>query len=281
MNTRPEFSINAQMFVETLTGAAMGHGLIPETQAGLINEHDDKQIIVVAAAPKSGSTFLVNTLGKLTGLRNFRLCSAYSTNEHDLYLPALCLMKPYGCVSQLHMKGTFHNAAHMRAFGIRPVILVRKIHDIIISLKNDLRKKQNSHGYETGQTGYSFIWQDENIKKLDDEQLIDAIIDLALPWYVNFYVSWYRLCEQGAVDAIWITYEQLIAEKEETLGTILDFLGYRDIGELDPDIISMKYNTFRTGESGEGESELTMEQKTRIRQCFAYYSDIDFNRYGI
>ena len=56
-------------------------------------------------------------------------------------------------------------------------------------------------GYGADQHGYSFMWQDESIRNLSDGQLIDAIIDLAVLWHVNFYVSWHRLCEQGWVES--------------------------------------------------------------------------------
>ena len=59
------------------------------------------------------------------------------------------------------------------------------------------------------------------------------------------------------------------------------FLGCQNAGEIDQEILSIKYKTFRSGGSGEGVSELTTEQKKRIRGYFAYYSDIGFSRYGI
>ena len=206
----------------------------------------------MAAAPKAGSTFLVNTLIRITRLRGFRLCAAYSTNEHDLYLPALCLMNRYGCVSQLHMKGTFHNAALMRTFGIRPIILVRRIEDIVASLQHDLRGKAQKRSVGTGRVGYSFVWQDQTTRDLSDERLLDMIIDLAVPWFVNFYVSWHRLCEQGAVDALWVTYEELFADKEKTVRQVLDFLGLHNGASIDPAILSRKYRTFRDGSVGRG-----------------------------
>ena len=281
MTNQPEFSVDIQKFMEIVVTAALTNGLVPKSQASTLREDADKQMIVVAAAPKSGSTFLSGTLSILTGFKYFRLCSAYSTNEHDLYLPALCMMNPYGCVSQLHMKGTFHNAAIMKTFGIKPIVLVRKIYDVVVSLKHDLRQKEQMSGYGTGLNGYSFLWQDTCTKSLSDEKLIDAIIDLAIPWYVNFYASWHRLCERGAVEAIWITYEELISEKEQTIRKIMSFLGYPNIGEIDQNVLSKKYNTFRSGESDQGTTSLTSAQKTRIKGLFAYYRDIDFSMFGV
>ncbi len=238
------------LFADTVVRAVVGNGLIADEQAAAIKARGDKPLIVVAAAPKSGSTFLAHTLSTLTGLQRFRLCAAYATNEHDLHLPALCLMRGHGCVSQLHMKGTFHNAALMKSFGIKPIVLVRRIEDIVVSLQHDLKRKSLSPLSATGEDGYSFVWQDQCTRELSDEQRLDMIIDLAVPWFVNFYVSWYRLCEQGAVDALWITYEQLFAEKEATVRQVLAFLGFADIGAIAPALLARTYEPSATAASG-------------------------------
>ena len=277
----PAIEFDAQQLLYAVVNAAVGNGLAPEGEVDFAKERGKKPLVVVAAAPKSGSTFLVNTLRRVTGLRGFRLCAAYATNEHDLYLPALCLMNQHGCVSQLHMKGTFHNAALMRVFGIKPIILVRRIEDIVVSLQHSLSGKLQRPTIGTGQEGYSFVWLDRCTKGLSDERLLDMIIDLAVPWFVNFYVSWHRLCEQRAVDALWVTYEQLFAEKEKTLRQVLEFLGFGDIREIDPDILSRKYLTFRDGSIGQGAVALTAEQRSRIRDRFSYYPEIDFGKYGL
>ena len=273
--------VDVQQLVYAVVNAAIGNGLAPEGKVDFARYSAIRPLIVVAAAPKSGSTFLANTLGKLTGLRGFRLCAAYATNEHDLYLPALCLMNRYGCVSQLHMKGTFHNAALMRVFGIKPIILVRRIDDIVVSLMQDIKRKQQSPTLGTGQQGYSFIWQDQSVKNLSDERLLDMIIDLALPWFVNFYVSWKELCNQRAVDALWVTYEEMFADKEHTLRKVLDFVGFPDFGTIDPAVLAHEYHTFRSGSVGSGATVLTSEQRRRIRDLFSYYPEVDFAKYGL
>jgi hypothetical protein len=280
MNQQLPIEVDVQQLLYAVVNAAVGNGLAPEGEVDFAKERATKPMIVVAAAPKAGSTFLVNTLMRITGLHGFRLCAAYSTNEHDLYLPALCLMNRYGCVSQLHMKGTFHNAALLRSFGIKPIILVRRIEDIVVSLQHDLREKSQRPSLGTGRGGYSFLWQDEATKGLSDERLLDMVIDLAVPWFVNFYVSWYRLCEQGAVDALWVTYEELFADKEKTLRQVLAFLGISS-APIDPAILARKYRTLRDGRIGQGASVLTTAQRERLCARFSYYPDVDFGKYGL
>ena len=87
-----QFEVEVKKMAETLIDAACEDGLVRPDHFHYQLSGKDKPMIVVAAAPRTGSTFLTNVLKKVTKLQRFRLCSGYSTNEHDLYLPALCIM---------------------------------------------------------------------------------------------------------------------------------------------------------------------------------------------
>lgn len=266
-------------FVEVVANAALAEGL--PTRAIDFKARCSKPLVVVAAAPKSGSTFLSNVITRVTGLPYSRLSSAYSTNEHDLYLPALYMMNNGGAVSQLHIKGTFHNATLMKMFNIKPIILVRDIKDTIASLADDLRSKEKMEGFGSGQNGFSFLWQDHAIAGLDQESLIDCIIDLAIPWYVNFYASWYRLCARGDVDAMWVTYEEMMKDKRATIASVLAHIGIDKDIFVDDAVLGLRFSKFNSGESGRGDKILSDNQKARIRRLFSYYPDIDFSKYGL
>ena len=276
-----EVKIDAKKVMEALINAAFEDGLVHPNHFHFQHSGNDKPMIVVAAAPRTGSTFLTNTLLKVTKLPNFRLCSGYSTNEHDLYLPALCLMNDSGCISQMHMKGTFHNASLINRFKIKQIILVRNIYDIVASLFHDLRKKEEMPGYHIGQNGYSFLWLDSATKNMNDEDLIDMIIDLAIPWYVNFYVSWYRLTEQKIVNPIWVNYEDMMNDKNKTIISILNFIDFPFTGEINSTILNEKYETYNKGGSGRGSVLLSEERKRRILEKFSYYEDVNFDRYFV
>jgi hypothetical protein len=276
----PAIQFNRQQLTNAVLEAALGDGL-PTTQVAALAKDRKRPMVLIAAVPKSGSTHLANTLRHITGLLPFRLSSAYSTNEHDLFLPALCLANATGCISKLHIKGSYHNAALMRVFDIKPILLVRRIEDIVLSLSHDLRRKAQLAESATGFEGYSFVWLDENTKNLSDEALLDLVIDLAVPWFVNFYVSWYRLCQQGAVDALWVTYEQMLVDTEATVRQALAFLGIRNVCAIDPGLLQRRYATFRDGRIGQGAGALSAKQRCRICEQFAHFPGVDFSRYGL
>lgn len=275
-------NVNPNIFSEIIISSSLNGGFVPAKYKDYIkNEKEDRKTIIIAAAPKSGSTFLTQTLCKITGYEHYRLTEGYDTNEHDLYLPNLLMMNKKGCVSQLHIKGSYHNASHIQTFGITPVILVRNIFDTVISLVKDLRKKQKQEGWELGRNGYSFLWQDSSLTELSESQFTDMVIELALPWYINFYVSWYRLCQKGVINGLWVTYEDLMADKEKSIMNILKFLKIPNISNIPQDLLDQKYGTFRQGSSGSGEDLLTKFQKESIQSKFKYYKDIDFTMFGI
>ena len=276
-----EFKIHGKKMIKALIDAAFEDGLVHLKDFHFQHSGNDKPIIVVAAAPRTGSTFLSIVLREVTKLQRFRLCSGYATNEHDLYLPALCIVNDSGCVSQMHMKGSFHNASLINRFKIRQIILVRNIYDIVASLFDDLRKKEESSGYHIGKIGYSFLWLDSATKNMNDEDLIDMIIDLAIPWYVNFYVSWYRLAEQNIVNPIWVNYEDMMNDKNNTIISILNFIDFPFNGEINTTILNEKYSTYNMGGSGRGNILLSDERKRRIMEKFSYYEDVNFDRYFV
>ena len=276
-----EFKIDGKKMIKALIDAAFENGLVHPNNFHFQLSGNDKPIIVVAAAPRTGSTFLSVVLSEVTKLQRFRLCSGYATNEHDLYLPALCIVNDSGCVSQMHMKGSFHNASLINRFKIRQIILVRNIYDIVASLFDDLRKKEEMPGYNTGESGYSFLWLDSATKNMNDEDLIDMIIDLAIPWYVNFYVSWYRLAEQNIVNPIWVNYKDMMNDKNNTIISILNFIDFPFNGEINSTILNEKYSTYNKGGSGRGNILLSDERKRRIMEKFSYYEDVNFDRYFV
>ena len=80
LSATPRFSDQQQKILRALCKPlfADGDGFNPASDlevsdTTLAKDRGEKPLIVVAAAPKSGSTFLVNTLMQLTGLRGFRL----------------------------------------------------------------------------------------------------------------------------------------------------------------------------------------------------------------
>jgi hypothetical protein len=238
----------------------------------------NRHIIIVASAPKTGGTFIANTLGKISGYPMSRMCFSYNQNEHDLYLPHLYFFCKSGVVSQLHMRASAANIQLMQLFQIKPIVVVRNIFDIALSLANEIDHNENKNINDITK-GYSFYWGDNTIFQLNFEQRLDMIIDLTIPWFIHYYVSWFEFCTKGYIKAKWVKYEWMMENKKQTILELVDFLGIQSVMDIEKieKIIDIKYATFYKGKSGEGNRMLSSDQKNRILKLFRYYPNVDFS----
>jgi len=112
----------------------------------------------------------------------------------------------------------------------------------------------------------------------DKDKARKFIVDMIIPWYFNFYVSW-TLCQKKCI----ITYEQLIENPSQILEKILKF---SDISYSDSDIeiairrATKQYTRQNVGKKGRGE-DLPEELKEKIRSLTNYYPGTDFSLIGI
>ena len=233
-----------------------------------------RRCLLVTCFPKSGSTFLVSALAESTGyIRQF--LGYDHLNEQDLYLPSLIDTYNMNIVCHQHTRATAPNLALVTEFGIQPIVLVRNIFDCLVSLRDHL-------GRESQRTPI-FNASDEFLAKPQSDQF-DELIDLVLPWYVNFFMSW-KKAETGGMELLWITYEDMMTDKAGTVRRVLDFYGTTQfIDRVDSAIsrvVKGPDTRFNKGVSGRGEEQLSADQRRRITDRFRHYPDVDFSSIGI
>ncbi|CAN5510249.1 hypothetical protein BH10ACI1_BH10ACI1_03760 [soil metagenome] len=239
-------------------------------------ERDIGRHIFVTCTPKSGSTFLKNVLVAVTGFKDVFSVFAALQNEHELDLPQFVKFGRENKVTQQHARASEANVQMMQAFGVRPIVLVRNIFDSTVSLLDF---------YTKGFT-FSTFFDKEEFLAFDDAQKIDLLIEFVLPWYFQFVASWQRAKKQGRLEVMWLTYEEMIADKPAAVQKILDFNGMdapteiirEKIAEIEAD---GEKNRFNKGVAGRGKVLLTEAQKTRIRNLARHFPSTDFSLLGL
>lgn len=231
--------------------------------------------IFIACVPKSGSTFLKNVLLSLTGYRDAFTAYTPAQFEQDLYLPSVINVAQADTVTQLHARASDANVQMMQAFEIRPVVLVRNIFDAVVSLLDF---------YDGGASSNTFFRAD--YRSLDDQTRIDLLIDNLVPWYFQFVASWSLAEKQGRLDISWLTYEELINNKLESITKVLKFYGLgapmRGIEQRIRETESEKRRTrFNKGVAGRGGARLSETQKARVYSYARYFPTTDFSRIGL
>lgn len=233
------------------------------------------QHVMIACMPKSGSSFLFQTLTNLTGWDSLQMSYAYMQNEEELYLPALRAVVGENTITQQHFRATVPNNQIIQAFDIRPIVLVRNLFDVVVSYTDF---------YDKGAIANTFFarrWE-----RMDHSRKLDLIIDHFMPWYLAFFASWIDGMKSDQIDGLLVSYEQIIADKPAAIFSISEFLGL----EKSPDgcaaaIAAAESNKkkirLNKGVAGRGEDSLDTDQKDRIRRLADYYDDVDFSIVGL
>ena len=226
----------------------------------------------VTCFPKSGSTLLVSMLEEVTGYVRYFLGADFG-GEHDLYLPRLLDAYRMSVVSHHHMRCTPLNLQLARRFDIRPVILVRPLADCLVSLRDHLHNESSDTPNFSAQPDFF---------ELSPERQMDCLVDLAAPWYVDFYRGWAAATSGGDIDALWITYDELSRDRTGTVSRVLEFHQLFELAQSAPEKLTQfhtgRRNTrFNKGISGRGRETLSAAQQNRLTKLFEYWPSIDFS----
>lgn len=101
----------------------------------------------------------------------------------------------------------------MDRFDVSPIILVRNIFDVVVSLVDHHSRESNV---------YPAAFAPDDIASRSFDEQARFVTQMAIPWYFNFYASW-----QQCPDKFIVTYDDFIANPSGVM-VILPFLeGFR------------------------------------------------------
>jgi len=234
---------------------------------------EEQSYTIIAAPPKSGSTWITNVLAKSLQLEVVRYCYAWSSNEHDIYVPALLANAQRRTISQLHMRATPHNVQLIADFNINTVIITRNVYDTVVSFARDLMKKKDANIKTIGLDGYAFVWLNNCKEDWGVEQYIDYSIKYYLPWYINFLSSWSAY--KNLISGICVRYEKLRECPEDVFGDVIQKIDASKI--LHPSFNENHINSSRisgtNSETGSSLDILSNGQKLQINSFFEGMDD--------
>lgn len=234
---------------------------------------------LIVCFPKSASTFLMNMLCKVADMEQGEMILSHERNEQDFFLPRMADHYFKRVAYRLHARATDSNVQFLRTIGVQPVVLTRNIFDVICSFRDHSVNMSLKH---------SMAYLPESFLDMDKSRQYDMVIDMAVPWYFYFYVSWCEAQRRGEVSPMWLTFEDMIADKAGTTARVCDFYGLphtpqkieKALDELDSK--RARRNThMNKGVAGRGQTELTDEQRARVQRMADYYPGIDFGHMGL
>jgi len=238
-----------------------------------MNSDNFGKAVFLTAQPKSGSTFLANVLAIATGYA-YNTFWFLGTLEHDfqLWLPAIMSSRQYNYVAHGHFKPSFVNVKIMQAMELKPIVLVRNIFDILVSMID----------FVDGPFFDGTLFPVE-YRRWPYQKRAHAIISKYALWYIEFYVGWIKAIKEGEIEGFLTSYEEVMNNKHKT---VYDILNFYDIKRTDENaIIAMEANKektrFNKGVSGRGLKQLNKTHIDRIIEISTYYPNVDLSFIGL
>jgi len=232
-----------------------------------------KKVIFVNSFPKSGSSYVTRVLEEISGFKTHRVVTRFGRNEQDIYLPAIIDAYKSNFITQQHTRATKANIDILNGYKVKPIILVRDIFDIVVSLRDYMLDNPEIFlGYVT-----------EEYINMKESKQYDFVIDLLIPWYFNFYVSWIEAEKLNKIEFIWCRYEDMLNDKNKFFKRIIKYLEITPLKSFESVVYSKndKKDKVNKAVAGRGQKKLSIEQMEKIFKYASYYSSIDFGRIGI
>lgn len=218
------------------------------------------KLLLLACQPKSGSTFLSKYLARMAGGRPCSFVPAFGRREQELSEVRLLKirMRPSRLlVGQHHVRCSDETIRLVRRYGISVVVLRRNLFDAVASIRDHFRRESHIA---------PMMYLEEQMLGLPDRELEVAIARFAIPWYLNFHMSWRHFDE-----AVFVDYEDLRSNANACAAGILDHFGIR-IRAPNLDAAQVTRGTrFNKGVSGRG-AGIAEEAIQLVREQVRFYA---------
>lgn len=217
------------------------------------------KLILLACQPKSASTFLSAYLSNLGGGNPYRFVHGYGRREQELdelWLLRAKIKRGRFLVGQHHIRHSGETERLIRRYDMSVVVLYRNLFDAVASLRDHIRREDHVQ---------PMFYMTKEMAALPDRDLEVALARFAIPWYLNFFMSW-----RDYKNAIFVDYEEMRTDAERTAKGILDSFGLKTQNRP-ADLEKLRQATrFNSGVAGRG-AEIAPEAIQLIRDQVNFY----------
>ena len=233
--------------------------------------------VVLAFAPKAAGTYLRSACVAAVGGALVRTVHAQGGRDASFYLPTFLLYYAGGfparpLITHVHMQALPANRHLIEALGLKPVIMIRSIPDMLASYADML------DGDPLSPDNWLNMRIPENFPSLSDAAKADFIIDMMAPWYVSYFSTWLEYAKADNRVLI-LDYDEFRANPDATLMTLLAHSGLPRSFEacrraLDAVWEDRSEFRFNKGVSGRGRARFTAVQIARLERQIDFYPDL-------
>jgi hypothetical protein len=234
-----------------------------------------RKAVVFVFPPKAAGTFLRTAAIAACDGQLLRIVHAQGGRDAQPYLPLLVDyftggLTPKTLVAHIHMQALPANRHILAAFGIRPIVMLRPIADMLASfwdmLDTDALARQDGLNCSIP----------ENFPELSRQMKADFCIDLLAPWYVSFYATWLEYAAREPRTVLLLHYPQMQADPAGTLARALSHAGI-EVSEARcrqaaEEAWSERHSLrFNKGEAGRGQKYFDAGHLRKLDRLLSYY----------
>src|SRR6185503_10679830 len=230
-------------------------------------------ILLLAFAPKCAGTYFPEAAIQALKGRMIEMCRQGGT----LYLPSLLAglldSSAQPGIAHIHMQALTENRRFIEALGLKPVIMIRNIADMLASFLDMLDADPI-----TGDVGLQCEIP-KNFRALDRVTKLNFVIDVIAPWYATYFASWKRVVDDAPGMVCVLRYRDLRANPADTLSRALSHAGsatsrfesLKAVEQMRSRMDSYRYNM---GVSGRGVDYFTTAQLARLHKMLSYHPQL-------
>lgn len=238
-----------------------------------------RRAVVLAFPPKAAGTFLRTAAILALDGQLLRLVHAQGGRDAQPYLPILLsyYSGTFGSktmVAHVHMQALAGNLGILEAFGLRPVVMIRSIPDMLASywdmLKNDDAALQDGLN----------CWFPPDFRSRHPAGQAQFLVDFLTPWYVGYYATWTAYAALNPDKVLVLDYEEFAEAPVAALERVLAHSGVARSRELCQRAFEEVWGEraqwrFNLGRSGRGKEYFEPDHLHRIRELLRNYPALD------
>jgi hypothetical protein len=238
-----------------------------------------RPVLLFAFAPKAAGTFLRSAAIEAVGGQLVRVVHAQGGRDAQPYLPIFIAYYQGGLcegplVAHLHMQALPANRHFLEALGIRPIIMLRPIPDMLASYWDMLAASEEARA-----EGLNCPIPAE-FPEFGKGEKADFMIDMIAPWYVGYFATWLDFARERPEDVCVLNYAEFTADPAAVLQRALshaDLPRSRDACQAALDLAWKDRGNlrFNKGAAGRGRTYFSPAHIARLSRMLRYHPVLD------
>ena len=234
--------------------------------------------VFLAFPPKCAGTFLRTAAIHAVNGQLTRVVHAQGGRDATPYLPVYIRYFAGGfpsdpLVTHVHMQALPANRHFIEALDLKPVIMLRRVPDMLVSYLDMLEAEPASANH------WLNVAIPPTFPAMDAVARADFLIDTIMPWYASYYATWLAYAAEVPERVLVLRYGDLRRDPVAVLQAVLDHSGLPRSEDMCELAIAAAWHTrfenrFNKGEEGRGASRLTGDQIDRIARHLDYYGEL-------